>query len=113
MTIYCFDIDGTICTNTEGAYESAQPLLNTIELINSLYTQGHHIILQTARGSTTKIDWRPLTEGQLKSWGLNYHELHFAKPTADVYIDDKAINAFQWHAVQLDPVTILESHKNV
>jgi hypothetical protein len=111
MTVYCFDIDGTICTNTEGDYENAKPFPDAITLINSLHRQGNRIILQTARGFTTKIDWRAVTENQLKEWGLNYHELYFSKPTADVYIDDKAINAYKWHNCQLDPFTILESCK--
>ena len=27
MKRYCFDIDGTICTNTWGEYEDAEPFL--------------------------------------------------------------------------------------
>ena len=94
--IYCFDIDGTLCSNTEGAYESAQPYARIIARANALYDAGHKIILQTARGSTTGIDWRELTENQLREWGVKYHELLFGKPTADVYIDDKAIDPCRW-----------------
>ncbi len=90
---YCFDIDGTLCTNTEGAYEAARPLARMIAAVNRLHKAGHRIILCTARGSTTGIDWRKLTERQMKAWGVRYHELHFGKPTADVYVDDKSINA--------------------
>jgi len=94
--IYCFDIDGTLCTNTEGAYDKAEPYSDVVVRVNELYDQGHHIILMTARGSTTGIDWRPTTETQLKTWGVRYHELHLGKPTADIYIDDKAVNALLW-----------------
>ena len=55
---YCFDIDGTICTNTNGDYESATPIENRINLINDLYEKENEIILFTARGSTTNIDWK-------------------------------------------------------
>lgn len=94
--VYCFDIDGTLCTNTEGAYESAEPLPSMIEQVNALYAANHRIILFTARGSTTGIDWRAVTERQMKTWGVRYHELHFGKPTADVYVDDKAVNVRDW-----------------
>ena len=94
--IYCFDIDGTLCTNTEGAYDEAEPYPDVVARVNELFGEGHHIILMTARGSTTGIDWRPTTEAQLKAWGVRYHELHLGKPTADIYIDDKAVNARAW-----------------
>ena len=95
---YCFDIDGTLCSNTEGHYDKATPFLENIARVNSYFEQGHRIILYTARGSTTGIDWRELTEKQLAEWGLKYHELYFGKPTADVYIDDKAINLNNWRS---------------
>ena len=89
--IYCFDIDGTLCTNTDGDYEKAQPFYDVIEQVNRIYDEGHRIILYTARGSTTGIDWRQLTLDQLREWGVRYHELYMGKPTADIYIDDKAL----------------------
>ena len=93
---YCFDIDGTLCTNTEGAYEQAQPMAAVIARVNALYDGGHRVILMTARGSTTGIDWRDVTERQMKSWGVKYHALWLGKPTADIYIDDKAVNVKDW-----------------
>ena len=42
------------------------------------------------------IDWRDLTEHQLKLWGVNYTELILGKPDADIFIDDKAQNAENW-----------------
>ena len=98
MTVYCFDIDGTICTNTEGDYEQAVPFKEVIEEINQLYDKGHRILLYTARGSTTGIDWTDLTRNQLKEWNVRYHELFMGKPTADIYVDDKAINTVDWNA---------------
>ena len=89
---YCFDIDGTICTNTNGDYESATPIENRINLINDLYEKENEIILFTARGRTTNIDWKELTEQQLQTWGVKYHKLLFGKPEADIFVDDKAIS---------------------
>ena len=90
--IYCFDIDGTICTNTDGAYDQAVPIVSRIDHINKLYESGNMIKYFTARGSTTGICWRNLTEEQLSEWGAKYHELILGKPEAHLFIDDKAIN---------------------
>ena len=38
--IYCFDIDGTICTNTDGDYLNAIPYPNIIKKVNELYNEG-------------------------------------------------------------------------
>lgn len=94
--IYCFDIDGVICTNTWGEYEQAEPIPTLIEQVNRLYDGGERIVLWTARGTTTGIDWRELTEAQLASWGVRYHELEFGKPQADVYIDDRGMSLNEW-----------------
>jgi len=94
--IYCFDIDGTLCTNTEGDYESAKPFYDRIAVVNALYSAGHVIKLFTARGSTTGIDWRKVTEVQLQSWGVIHHELIMGKPEADIFIDDKSFHADHW-----------------
>ncbi len=100
--IYCFDIDGTLCTNTDGDYQTARPFDEVIARVNRLYDEGHRILLNTARGSTTGIDWRELTERQLGDWGVRYHELFMGKPTADVYIDDKGLNLEDWTQNGLD-----------
>lgn len=106
--IYCFDIDGTVCTNTEGDYSKAEPFAEVIAEVNRLFAQGHRIILYTARGSTTGINWRELTESQLRRWGVCYHDLYTGKPTADIYIDDKAINTHDWKRCGF-PVELLPS----
>jgi len=60
--------------------------------INAIYKCGHEIILFTARGSQTGIDWSDITKSQLQSWGVKYHKLLFGKPAADYYIDDKNLD---------------------
>ncbi len=89
---YCFDIDGTICTQDGEEYEDAQPKQDIINYLNKLHAAGNTIILYTARGVTTGVDWNNLTRKQLIRWGVNYDSLHFGKPAADVYVDDKAVN---------------------
>src|SRR5262249_1703312 len=94
--VYCFDIDGTLCTNTWGKYENARPLYEMIRQVNALYDHGHRSILFTARGTAPGIDWRAVTEAQMRGWGVQYHELPFGKPQADVYIDDRAMSLAEW-----------------
>lgn len=87
--IIYIDIDGIICTDECGNYEEAKPLYNNIKLINELYKE-NWIVLWTARGTTTKKDWREFTEIQLKKWGVKYDDLRFGKPYYDILIDDKS-----------------------
>lgn len=94
--IYCFDIDGTLCTKNHNDYNEAEPYFDRIKVVNNLYNEGNKIILFTARGAATGIDWVEFTEKQVKSWNLKYHELRFGKPHADVFIDDKAKDLFNW-----------------
>jgi hypothetical protein len=95
--IYFIDIDDTICT-LQGSmqYDSAEPITKAIAKVNKLYEDGHHIVFWTARGTGSGLDWRELTEGQLQSWGVKYHELRFGKPVYDVFIDDKNLNSLDW-----------------
>lgn len=88
----CCDIDGIIAEkNIQNDYGIANPIYENINIINNLYDKGHTIILFTARGYVTAIDWSDITKKQLLSWNVKYHELYFGKPNADIYIDDKFI----------------------
>jgi len=89
----CFDIDGVIASLTPGNdYSLARPDERVIKLIRLLYENGNTIILFTARGTVTGIDWKGVTEQQMSEWGVPFHELHFGKPGADIFIDDRALN---------------------
>ena len=90
--VYCFDIDGTICTQEED-YSKAKPYRDRIDRINRLYHEGHTILFLSARGSTTGIDWEVVTRQQLREWKVAYHRLILGKPQADCYIDDKGVSA--------------------
>jgi dTDP-glucose 4,6-dehydratase len=68
------------------------PFPERISKVNALYEAGSNILIYTARGTVTGIDWRPLTEKQLAEWGVKYHELRLGKPFADIYIDDRAMS---------------------
>ncbi len=92
----CFDLDGTLCTNTFGDYDAAEPFAWAIERVNQLARAGHRIVVFTARGTATGIDWEPVTRGQLERWGVSYDDLRFGKPSADVYVDDRAVHTTAW-----------------
>lgn len=91
-TRFVIDLDNTICETNELLYHLSLPKKDMINIINKLYDEGNEIIIFTARGYVTKIDYRELTKLQLKSWGVKYDELKFGKPNADYYIDDKNLS---------------------
>jgi DNA helicase HerA-like ATPase len=104
LTTYVIDIDGTICTNGDCSsckYEASIPIPERIEKINSLFDEGHTIKYFTARGMGRYNDdgkkaiekFYNLTKMQLEIWGCKYHELILGKPSGDIYIDDKGMNA--------------------
>jgi hypothetical protein len=98
--IYVFDIDGTICSITNGDYKNAEPFRERIGKNNLLYDQGHTVIYLTARGMGTTHNnaiesyklYYDLTKNQLDIWGAKYHDLFLGKPNGDVYVDDKGEN---------------------
>lgn len=103
---YIFDIDGTICSLTNGDYEKAQPFSSRIEKINKLYEEGNQIILFTARGMGRTNDnqmeainmFYNLTLNQVTKWGLKFHRLVLGKPSGDIYIDDKGVKDNEFFA---------------
>jgi len=96
---YVFDLDGTLCTSSDGDYTNAKPLLDRIAFVNQLFDSGHIVIIHTARGmGRFKNDSRlarqaleELTISQLNRWGVKYSSLFLGKPAGDIYIDDKGI----------------------
>ena len=89
---YLIDIDGTICNNTHGNYQSAVPFVDRISHFNSLFDQGHEIHYWTARGGNSGVDWTTLTRQQFANWQIKYTTLKLGKPVYDIWIDDKATN---------------------
>lgn len=96
--IYCFDLDGTLCTSVlDSDYTKAEPLVAAICKVNDLFDAGNQIVIFTGRGSSSGKDWTDFTRNQIDGWGLKYHKLITnKKPTYDILIDDKAINAADW-----------------
>ena len=107
---YVFDIDGTLCTNTDGDYLKAQPLYDRIELVNIL-AKNNKIVLHTARGmgrhenNAQKAieEFYELTKQQLADWGVKYDQLFLGKPAGDYYIDDKGVRDEEFFNNELCP----------
>lgn len=94
MIRYCFDLDNTLCTKPKEGYYKAKPIPERIKKVNQLYDAGHVILIDSARGSMTGINWLEFTKKQLAEWGLKYHMLRTGvKFFADYIIDDSAINS--------------------
>ena len=93
---YCFDLDGTLCTLTDGDYEKAEPIIDRIQKVNKLYDEKNTIIINTARGFVTGTNWEEVTKKQLSDWNVKYNYLYFNNPAADFYIDDKALEIENW-----------------
>lgn len=90
---FVFDIDGVVAKiQPELKYDMAEPDIEMIQVINRLYSLGNQIVLFTARGYKSGVDWKEVTIKQLKKWGVKYNELIFGKPDADYYIDDKMLS---------------------
>ena len=97
---YVFDLDGTICDKAKNDdYDKSYPFLERIRKINKLYDEGNEIVFFTARGmgrhnnnaSLAIQEFYALTENQLNSWKVKYHQLILGKPSGDIYVDDKGI----------------------
>lgn len=90
---FCCDIDGVLATLVPNHdYTLAGPLPENIRRINRLHAAGNRIVLFTARGSMTGLDWTELTRRQMREWGVAHHELRLGKPAADYYIDDRMLS---------------------
>jgi hypothetical protein len=95
---YVIDIDNTICKSNK-KYKESEPIKARINKINKLYEDGNTIFYFTARGMNSfnghkllvMLRYYILTKRQLKKWGAKHHRLILGKPSADFYIDDKAI----------------------
>lgn len=106
--IIAFDLDDVLC-HRSNQFENLGPLKYSycipnkkmIELVNSLYDDGHKIVIYTARGMTQfngnviEIYGQLYTKtlNNLDEWGLKYHQLVMGKIHYDVLVDDKVLNS--------------------
>ena len=100
----CFDLDNTLVTlpTIPGDYSSVKPIFKMISLLKNLKKLGHTIIIYTARRMSShkhnvcKVirDIGLVTFQTLEKFNIEYDEIIFGKPIADIYIDDKALNPY-------------------
>ena len=98
----CFDLDNTLVSypTVAGDYSTVKPINRNVMLLRKLKSDGHEIIIYTARrmkthnGNIGKVikDIARITIDTLEKLNIEYDELIFGKPIADIYIDDRAIN---------------------
>ena len=118
----CLDLDGVICNlrKENETYENLSPVEGAIAKIKSLKSEGHYIIIYTARrmkthnanvakviadiGKTT-LDW-------LERYNIPYDEIIFGKPWADIYIDDNAMRFHNWNDIMGNGSTLPMSHES-
>lgn len=108
----CIDLDGVVCKLKQPGqtYADLDPVPGAVERLRSLRQAGHYIILFTARHMKTcganvgmvlarqgkmTLDW-------LERHGIEFDEIHFGKPHADVYLDDNAMRFESWGAIAPD-----------
>lgn len=109
----CIDLDGVICELKNGSqtYADVSPRDGAAEAIKALRKSGHEVIIYTARhmktcgGDIGKVIARQgaVTLEWLAKHGIEFDEIHFGKPWADVYVDDNAVRFFSWEG--FDPTS--------
>ena len=98
MTRWLFDLDNTLVKTDGSDYKNSTPIPKAIAKVRAYKERGDHIIIMTARGASSKTDWREFTAKQLDEFGIPYDQLIVGlKPGGiDYFIDDKAVNANDW-----------------
>ncbi len=112
------DLDGTICPikKPDQNYAELEPLPGAVTRISELCRSGHYIIITTARNMGTcesnlgKVmkNIGKVTLEWLDKYDIEYDEIYFGKPNAEVYIDDRAVRFSSWELISDD---LLEQEK--
>jgi capsule biosynthesis phosphatase len=92
------------------SYADLQPMPGAIEKLRGLKAAGHYLIIHTARhmktceGNVGQVIARQgaVTLNWLAKHGIEYDEIHFGKPHAQVYIDDNALRFAGWDKIRAD-----------
>jgi capsule biosynthesis phosphatase len=115
------DLDGTICTlkQKSESYEDVKLIPGAAEFIKKLRNEGNYVIIQTARNMATcesnlgkvmknvgkvTLDWLEKNE-------VEYDEIFFGKPNAQIYIDDRALRFENWVDMNTQSLEFLAKEK--
>ena len=98
MIRWCFDLDNTLVKTKGTNYKESVPIDAAVKKVREYYDRGDHIIIMTARGASSKKDWRQFTAEQLKDFSIPYHQLSVGLKPSDVdfFVDDKDVNSLEW-----------------
>ena len=109
MKRICIDLDGVICTIKQSGetYADVKPMPGVAEKISKLRANGHYVIIQTARhmktcnGNVGLVIQRvgQITLKWLADNNIEYDEIYFGKPWAELYIDDNALRFVDWSEI--------------
>jgi capsule biosynthesis phosphatase len=99
----CFDLDTLVTLPVvPNDYSTVKPINKMVILLKNLKKLGHTIIIYTARrmelynhnmGKVIR-DIGLITFQTLEKFSIEYDEILFGKPLADIYIDDKSLNPY-------------------
>lgn len=117
----CIDLDGVICELKKPGqqYSELNPVEGAVEKLKNLRKSGHYIILNTARhmktceGNLGKVNAKIglVTLKWLEKFDVEYDEIYFGKPHAEVYIDDNAYRFSNWSEICSDGSNLPVSHE--
>ena len=112
----CIDLDGVVCRLREPGqnYADLEPVPGAVEKLRQLRSAGHTIIIATARHMKTcdgNVGQAVARQGAVTlEWlarhGIEYDEIHFGKPHAQIYIDDNALRFESWSSIAGDGSTL-------
>ena len=118
----CIDLDGVICRlkNGQEGYADLLPVPGAVEKLRALRRAGHYLIILSARhmktcdGNVGKVIARQgaTTLEWLARHGVEYDEIHFGKPFADIYIDDNALRFESWENISDDGSSLPSSNES-
>lgn len=83
------DFDNTLTEDNVRYWEGERPSPDeaVVQAVTEFYREGHTVIVWTAR------PWREANHiaAHLTEWGVPYHGIRCEKGSADIYVDDKAL----------------------
>lgn len=114
----CIDIDGTLCElrQSHQTYADVMPLPGAVAKLKALRQAGHYIILATARHMKTcdaNVGMVIARQGKillqwLEDYDIEFDEIWFGKPNADIYIDDRGYRfAGNWNDISIEALNEL------
>ena len=119
----CVDLDGVVCQLRKPGqtYADVDAVPGAIQKLRKLRSAGHVIIIYTARHMKTcdgnvglaiarigriTLDWLARHE-------VEYDEIYFGKPWADVYLDDNALRFISWDDIASDGANLPVSSESL